>query len=223
MGGFRGRLSFVCGDATSAALGDYAALAEELSRVQSVFAIPGNMMFHLAVPPTLFGTIADRLGACGLARSDRGWRRLVVEKPFGADQASARSLDRQLQAVFGEDQIYRIDHFLGKETVQNMLVFRLQSQLRASVEPQLHRSCADHRRRGLGIGTRAAFTSTPRMRDMVRSLPPLLDHATEPPGEHGPHHCGNETLKCWRGDLTPGVDGVRLAIRIGRDCRSTCL
>jgi glucose-6-phosphate 1-dehydrogenase len=209
---FARRLSFVRGDAASAPHGDYAVLAEELSRVQSVFAIPGNIMFHMAVPPTLFGTIADRLGACGLARSDHGWRRLVVEKPFGADQASARTLDRQLQAVFGEDQIYRIDHFLGKETVQNMLVFRFANP---SFEPVWNRNYIDHVQitvaEDIGIGTRAAFYEhTGVVRDMVQNhlLQLLCITATEPPVSYDATSFRNETMKVLEAiNVVPDANG----------------
>ena len=138
---FARRLSFVSGDATSAPHEAYATLTAEIDRVQSLFGIPGNVLFHMAVPAALFGTIAGRLGASGLAKSDYGWRRLVVEKPFGKDRASAHDLDRRLQEVFGKDQIYRIDHFLGKETVQNMLVFRFANP---SFEPVWNRNYIDH-------------------------------------------------------------------------------
>ena len=87
--------------------------------------ITGPALFYLALPPALFGPAATALGQAGLAQEDAGWRRIVVEKPFGNDLASACALQSELEANWREDQIMRIDHFLGKETVQNMLVFRL--------------------------------------------------------------------------------------------------
>jgi glucose-6-phosphate 1-dehydrogenase len=196
---FAQRLSFVGGDATSAPHEAYATLAAEIDRVQSVFAIPGNVMFHMAVPAALFGTIADRLGAAGLATSNHGWRRLVVEKPFGKDRASAQHLDRQLRAVFGEDQIYRIDHFLGKETVQNMLVFRFANP---SFEPVWNRNYIDHVQitvaEDIGIGTRAAFyEQTGVVRDMVQNhlLQLLCMTAMEPPVSYAATSLRNETVK----------------------------
>src|SRR2546421_532116 len=82
-------------------------------------AAAANRLFYLATPPDLFAPIGSRLGSSGLAReAGRGWRRVIVEKPFGVDLASARALNRTLLEVLGEDQIYRIDHYLGKETVQ---------------------------------------------------------------------------------------------------------
>ena len=196
---FARRLSFVSGDAMSGPDEAYATLAAEIDRVQSVFAIPGNVMFHMAVPAALFAPIAERLGAAGLATSNHGWRRLIVEKPFGRDRASAQRLDRQLQAVFAEDQIYRIDHFLGKETVQNMLVFRFANP---SFEPVWNRNYIDHVQitaaEDLGIGTRAAFyEQTGVVRDMVQNhlLQLLCMTAMEPPVSYDATSLRNETAK----------------------------
>jgi glucose-6-phosphate 1-dehydrogenase len=196
---FARRLSFVRGDATSGPHEGYAALAEEIDRVRSAFAIPGNVLFHMAVPPALFGPIADRLGASGLAASDEGWRRLVVEKPFGKDRTSARDLDRQLRQVFGEEQIYRIDHFLGKETVQNMLVVRFANP---GFEPIWNRNYIDHVQitvaEDIGIGTRAAFyEQTGVVRDMVQNhlLQLLCMTAMEPPVSYDAASLRNETVK----------------------------
>jgi glucose-6-phosphate 1-dehydrogenase len=219
---FAQRLSFVCGDATSAPHGAYAALAEEIDRVQSAFAIPGNLLFHMAVPPALFGTIAERLGASGLARRDRGWRRLVIEKPFGKDRASAQDLDRQLQEVFAEDQIYRIDHFLGKETVQNMLVFRFANP---SFEPVWNRNYIDHVQitvaEDIGIGTRAAFyEQTGVVRDMVQNhlLQLLCMTAMEPPVSFDATSLRNETVKVLEAvNVVPvDVDGGAARGQYGR-------
>lgn len=214
---FARRLSFVGGDATSGPHEAYAALAAEIDRVQSVFAIPGNVMFHLAVPAALFGTIADRLGASGLARSDHGWRRLIVEKPFGNDRLSAQGLDRQLQAVFDEDQIYRIDHFLGKETVQNMLVFRFANP---SFEPVWNRNYVDHVQitvaEDLGIGTRAAFyEQTGVLRDMVQNhlLQLLCMTAMEPPVSYDATSLRNETVKVLEAVTVVPVDVEGGAVR----------
>jgi glucose-6-phosphate 1-dehydrogenase len=196
---FAGRLSFVRGDATSASHAGYARLTEEVARAQSAFAIPNNVMFHMAVPPALFGPIAKGLHASGLATSAQGWRRLVVEKPFGKDRATARELDRELRDVFGEDQIYRIDHFLGKETVQNMLVFRFANP---SFEPVWNRNYIDHVQitvaEDIGIGTRAAFyEQTGVVRDMVQNhvLQLLCMTAMEPPLNYDGASLRNETVK----------------------------
>ena len=85
----------------------------------------GNRIFYLSTPPSQYPEIIQRLGAAGLNKSRKGWTRIIIEKPFGHDLASARELNRQVGRVFKEEQVYRIDHYLGKETVQNILVFRL--------------------------------------------------------------------------------------------------
>ncbi len=104
----------------------YESLAERLEKQDSSHGSAGNRLFYLATPPTAYAEIARHLGEAGLVRGGKsgGWTRLVVEKPYGRDLQSARELDRSIGMVFRERQIYRIDHYLGKETVQNILVFR---------------------------------------------------------------------------------------------------
>jgi glucose-6-phosphate 1-dehydrogenase len=214
---FAARLSFVGGDAESAPHEGYARLAAEIARVQAAFAIPDNVLFHLAVPPALFPTIVDRLGGSGLARSGRGWRRLVIEKPFGRDRASARGLDRRLRTVFDEDQIYRIDHFLGKETVQNMLVFRFANP---SFEPVWNRNYIDHVQitvaEDLGIGTRAAFyEQTGVVRDMIQNhlFQLLCMTAIEPPVRFDGASLRDETAKVLEAVNAMPADGDGTAVR----------
>jgi glucose-6-phosphate 1-dehydrogenase len=101
----------------------YGRLAERLAKADE--RTRGNVLFYLATPPDFFGEIAERLGAAGLiAETGAGWRRVVIEKPFGNSHDSARELNLRLQKILSEEQIYRIDHYLGKETVQNLMVFR---------------------------------------------------------------------------------------------------
>ena len=214
---FAQRLSFVAGDATSGAHEAYAALSGEIARVQSTLAIPGNVLFHMAVPASLFGVIAQRLGQAGLAAHPGGWRRLVVEKPFGRDRASARALDRQLRYVFGEEQIYRVDHFLGKETVQNMLVFRFANP---SFEPVWNRNYIDHIQitvaEAIGIGTRAAFyEQTGIVRDMVQNhlLQLLCMVAMEPPLSYDATALRDETAKVLGAVTVASMDADGGAIR----------
>ncbi|MGH7032420.1 MAG: glucose-6-phosphate dehydrogenase, partial [Stellaceae bacterium] len=88
-----------------------------------------NALFYLATPPAAFAPIIRRLGEAGLAREESGWRRVIVEKPFGVDLASAQALNAAILGVFGEPEVYRIDHYLGKETVQNILAFRFANGL----------------------------------------------------------------------------------------------
>jgi glucose-6-phosphate 1-dehydrogenase len=121
---FARELHYVSSDFADAA--GYARLGERLAKQDRSHGASGNRLFYLATPPPAYATIAQRLGEAGLVHggTDGGWTRLVVEKPFGRDLTSARRLNQDLGLVFRERQIYRIDHYLGKETVQNILVFR---------------------------------------------------------------------------------------------------
>lgn len=196
---FAGHLQFVRGDANSPASEDYADLKRAITSVCAESGMPEHVLFHLAVPASLFGTIATRLGEAGLARSDHGWRRLIVEKPFGSDRESAIALDGELRRVFGEEQIYRVDHFLGKETVQNMLVFRFANP---GFEPIWNRNYIDHVQitvaETLGIGTRARFyEQTGVVRDMIQNhlLQLLCMMAMEPPLRFEAGSLRDETAK----------------------------
>ncbi|MGI6296306.1 MAG: glucose-6-phosphate dehydrogenase [Armatimonadota bacterium] len=133
----------------------------------------GNYLFYLAIPPAAFAQTAEDLGEVGLAKEEPGggWRRLVIEKPFGTDLASARELNRVLLKSFSEDQIYRIDHYLGKETVQNILVFRFANEF---IEPLLNARYVDSVQitvaESIGIETRGAFYDrTGALRDIVQN------------------------------------------------------
>ena len=130
----------------------------------------GNVLFYLAVADRFFGPIIDQLGRTGLARqSEKAWRRVIIEKPFGHDFASAKALNAQIRNVLSEDQIYRIDHFLGKETVQNILVLRFANGI---FEPLWNRDHIDHVQitaaETIGVEGRGRFyEQTGALRDMV--------------------------------------------------------
>jgi glucose-6-phosphate 1-dehydrogenase len=163
----------------------YAAVRTKLEEVERTHATGGNALFYLAVPPALFGPVARSLGRAGLAHEERGWRRVIVEKPFGHDLASAQALNRELLSVLDEAQIYRIDHYLGKETVQNIMVLRFANGLFA---PLWNRDHIDHVQitvaETLGVETRGKFyDTTGALRDMVPNhLAQLLSLiAMEPP------------------------------------------
>ena len=156
----------------------------------------GNRLFYLATPPNAFLPISRELGRTGMLREDGSWRRLVVEKPFGTDLASAKSLNRALLGIVDEHQIYRIDHYLGKETVQNILVLRFANGM---FEPIWNRNHIDHIQitvdEKLGIGHRGSFyDATGALRDMVPNhLFQLLSLvAMEPPAKFAAHAVRSE-------------------------------
>lgn len=176
-----GRLEYVFGDATDPAfMGSIAARLD------------GNALFYLAVAAKLFAPIVEALGAAGLVAEDGGrWRRVVIEKPFGHDLASARELNRRVLDVLREDQTFRIDHFLGKETVQNIMAFRFGNGF---FEPMWNRDRIDHVQitvaETVGVGTRGTFyDATGALRDMVPNhLFQLLTMiAMEPPISFAPN------------------------------------
>lgn len=188
---FQERLSYVGLDVTDAAGDGYSRLASHISRIREQFGTPDNLFFHLAVPPRFFGVISERLATAGMGgraadqKGDSGWRRLIVEKPFGHDVDTARELDRELRAHFAEKQIYRVDHFLGKETVQNMLAVRFANPM---FEPIWNRNHIDHVQitvaESIGIGSRAGFyEGLGVVRDMVQNhlLQLVCTAAMEPP------------------------------------------
>src|ERR1051326_8472971 len=120
----------------------YTALARRMTEAAQRHRTGENCLFYLATPPQVFTTIVDRLGQASLTSElDGRWRRVVVEKPFGTDLQSARALNRHLLGVLGEGQIFRIDHYLGKETVQNILVLRFANSI---FEPIWNRRYIDH-------------------------------------------------------------------------------
>jgi glucose-6-phosphate 1-dehydrogenase len=189
-------------------------LKTRIAEVRAAHATPDNVFFHLAVPSEFFCPIVERLAHGGLHRGE-GWRRLVVEKPFGTNRTSARELDRRLREVFPEESIYRIDHFLGKETVQNMLVFRFANP---SFEPIWNRNYIDHVQitvaEEIGIGTRAAFYEKAGVvRDMLQNhlLQLLCLTAIEPPVHYDGASLRDETLKVLRSvrPVDPDRDVVR--------------
>jgi glucose-6-phosphate 1-dehydrogenase len=135
-----GRCHYVYGDLDDPAT--YDRLKVRLREVASTGGAHDNYLFYLATPPNLFGPIACHLGDAGLAeQSDGVWRRLIVEKPFGFDLASAAALNKELLRCFPENQIFRIDHYLGKETVQNVMVLRFANGM---FEPIWNRDHIDH-------------------------------------------------------------------------------
>ena len=150
----------------------YQKLAQLLAKTDEVRHTGRNYLFYLATPPQVFGTIIQHLGKSGLAREEDGfWRRVIIEKPFGVDLRSARALNNQILSVLNENQIYRIDHYLGKETVQNIMVFRFANGL---FEPLWNRNHIDHVEitvaETVGVEHRGRFyEATGALRDMVQN------------------------------------------------------
>ncbi len=179
-----------------------------------------NVLFYLAVPPTLYPMIVDRLGRAGLNRSDEGWRRIIVEKPFGHDLESARRLNEELHTVFDEHQIYRIDHYLGKETVQNIMSFRFAN---AIFEPLWSRNYVDHVQisvaESVGVGHRAGYYEQAGvLRDMFQNhLVQLLTlTALEPPVAFEANALRDEKAKVLEA-IPPITETVRGQYREYRD------
>jgi glucose-6-phosphate 1-dehydrogenase len=160
---------------------------------------PCNILFYLATSPEQFLNVSERLAARGLLQEDNCWRRVIVEKPFGTDFASARELNRRLTAVMNESQIYRIDHYLGKETVQNILVFRFGNGI---FEPIWNRRYVDHVQitvaESLGVELRGGYyDQTGALRDMVPNhlFQILTLTAMEPPSSLDATGLHNEQVK----------------------------
>ena len=160
------RMTHLKGDVTDPAM--YDQLGQALK--DAAHGTAGNVVFYLAVAASLFAPVVERLAAAGLTREDEQyWRRVIIEKPFGHDLASARELDARLAKVLSEDQIYRMDHFLGKETVQNIMVLRFANGI---FEPLWNRDHIDHVQitvaETVGVERRASFyEETGALRDMV--------------------------------------------------------
>jgi len=219
-------VGYVSGDADDSAT--YRKLDEVLTRLERERDTHGKRLFYLATPPKAFAPIGRHLGETGLAREQNGaWRRLIVEKPFGIDLASAQALNRELLDLLKERQIYRIDHYLGKETVQNILVLRFANGL---FEPIWNRDHIDHVQitvaETLTVGRRGSFyDATGALRDMVPNhLFQLLSLvAMEPPSRFDAHAVRSEKARALDAihvpqDVAALHDSVRaqyVAARIG--------
>ncbi|MEX0800266.1 MAG: glucose-6-phosphate dehydrogenase [Dehalococcoidia bacterium] len=161
-----------------------------------------NRLYYLATPPESYATIARRLGEAGLASTQEGWTRIIVEKPFGRDLNSAAELNQVLNAVFDEAQVYRIDHYLGKETVQNLLVFRFANGI---FEPIWNRRYVDHVQitvaESIGVEGRGAYYENAGViRDIVQNhvMQLMSLAAMEPPATFEPNAVRDEKVKVLR-------------------------
>jgi glucose-6-phosphate 1-dehydrogenase len=201
--------------------GHYQALKAELDRIASEKGIGNNRLYYLATAPEFFAGIVENLGAQGMAQPEKGRSAVVIEKPFGHDLSSARELNHQVNGVFNESQVFRIDHYLGKETVQNILVFRFANGI---FEPIWNRNYIDHVQitaaETLGVEGRGPFyEKAGALRDVVQNhVMELLSFvAMEPPSSFEAESVRREKLKVWqaippipilntvRGQYGPGV------------------
>ncbi len=199
----------------------YAGLKAELDRIGKEKNIGDSRLFYLATAPEFFAGIIENLGAHGMAQPENGKAAVVIEKPFGHDLDSARQLNHQVNAVFHESQVFRIDHYLGKETVQNLLVFRFANGI---FEPVWNRNFIDHVQitvaETLGVEGRGPFyEKAGALRDVVQNhmMELLALVAVEPPASFDADSVRREKLKVWqaippipilntvRGQYGPGI------------------
>jgi glucose-6-phosphate 1-dehydrogenase len=185
------------------------AVAEKLTEVDHQHGLEGNRVYYLAIPPSVFPTV---VGALGKRRTAQGWTRLIVEKPFGHDLESAHELTAAIHEHFSEDEVFRIDHYLGKETVQNMLALRFSNGI---FEPIWNRQFIDHVQitvaESIGIEGRAGYyEQAGAVRDIFQNhlLQLLALTAMEPPIDFSSDSVRNEKVKVLRSLHTPGPKSV---------------
>lgn len=193
----------------------YKQLQATLARADAERGTSGNRIFYLSTAPSVFGLIAKQLGAAGMAHpaeADR-WARIIVEKPFGHDLESARALNRELAEVFNEDQVYRIDHYLGKETVQNLLTFRFANSI---FEPLWNRNYIDHvqitNAETVGVEGRGGYYEEAGVvRDMLQNhiFQILALIAMEPPASLSANAVRDEKIKAMQAVRAIPLDGVK--------------
>jgi len=180
-------------------LSSYHSLNNQLNVLRESFKIGGNIFFYLSTPPHLYGIIPGMLAEAGLNKQDDGWKRIIIEKPFGNDLESANKLKKLLLETWEENQIYRIDHYLGKETVQNLLVTRFSNGI---FEPLWNRNYIHHveitSAESIGVEKRGGYYETSgALRDMIQNhlLQVAAITAMEPPSSVEPVAIRNEILK----------------------------
>ncbi len=190
----------------------YSAVKEALGEFEERAGYALGRVFYMSTAPSFFPVIADQLGAAGLERREGADTRLVIEKPFGSDLESARELNRKLLDVFDESQIFRIDHYLGKETVQNLMAFRFANTL---FEPVWNRNFIDHveitAAEDIGIGGRAAYYDRAgALRDLVQNhMLQLLSLLTmEPPSSFDANRVRDEKVKVLSAVVPPAPEDV---------------
>ena len=180
----------------------YADLKTTLLKVDKEYGIGGNYIFYMATPPSMYEIIAVNLAKSGLSTQEDGFRRIIIEKPFGYDLESGQKLNKTLHELITEEQIYRIDHYLGKETVQNLLVTRFANGM---FEPLWNRNYVDRieitSSENMGVGDRGGYyDASGALRDMVQNhmLQMVGMTAMEPPSSLDANAIRNEILKVFQ-------------------------
>jgi glucose-6-phosphate 1-dehydrogenase len=204
---------------------DYEILKKRLTQLEAEANTSDNIIFYLSTPPSLYGKIAEGLSDSGLNNGANGWRKLIIEKPFGYDLASAKALNKKLLCHFSEDQIYRIDHYLGKETVQNMFVTRFANSI---FEPLWNRNYI-HRieitaSESVGVEKRGGYyEGSGAMRDMVQNhlLQLLALVAMEPPVKANAEAIRNEKLKVFQSLRPLSKEDIKKNVIRGQYLEST--
>jgi glucose-6-phosphate 1-dehydrogenase len=192
---------YVAGDVNNAE--SYRQISELLDQIDHERGTAGNRVFYLSTSPTLYAEAIQQLGAAGLAKPEgKGWTRIIIEKPFGHDLASAKELNVEVAKVFDEEQVYRIDHYLGKETVQNLMVFRFANGI---FEPIWNRRYIDHvqitNAEAIGVEGRGGYYDTAGvLRDMIQNhvFQVLSLVAMEPPINLGANAVRDEKIKAMQ-------------------------
>jgi glucose-6-phosphate 1-dehydrogenase len=211
---FASRLFFYRGDLTLSK--NYGDLQARLQAIEKERGLPGNRLFYLAIPPSSIGSVVANLGEAGFVYPIDGgpWSRVIVEKPFGRDLETARALNEELAHVFRERQIFRIDHYLGKETTQNILVLRLANGI---FEPLWNRRYVDHVQitvaECIGIENRGRFYEEAGvLRDIIQNhvLQLLCLVAMEPPVAFDPNAVRDEKVKVLRSIQPQSPDEILL-------------
>jgi glucose-6-phosphate 1-dehydrogenase len=205
--------------------GNFNELKEKVVKQAKEHNCGGNVIYYLATPPSLYGIIPEHLYAAGMNDESDGFKRLIIEKPFGYDLASARQLDIRIHRCFNEKQIYRIDHYLGKETVQNLLVFRFANTL---FEPIWNRRYIDHVEitgcEFIGVEKRGGYyDGAGAVRDMLQNhlLQVLSMMAMEPPAKINASFLRDETVKVMQCFRPLSEEDLREDLVLGQYTEST--